>query len=159
MWVNVFLGLGSNVDNPVQQINSALSKLANLAQISLLKCSSFYLSTPVDKSNQNDFINMAVKAQTCYPPLVLLEQCKAIEQLHDRQYLYHWGPRSLDIDILSYGKQSLNTPKLTIPHKEIANRDFVIQPLLEIEPELSLPSLGYLKRLPPPPRNIIKLLQ
>jgi len=150
-----FLGLGSNLGDSKQHIISAIKELQQLSKLEVLNSSSLYISKPVDNSDQNNFFNSVLKIKTSYSPNELLEQCKLIENSHQRIKLYHWGPRSLDIDIISYGSKSIKTPKLTIPHPEIINRDFVIIPLLELEPTLNLPGLGKISLLPSPPSNII----
>jgi 2-amino-4-hydroxy-6-hydroxymethyldihydropteridine diphosphokinase len=93
----------------------------------------------VGPQDQPDFVNGAVELRTTLPPHQLLDHLQTIEQAHGRERLRHWGPRTLDLDLLLYGDQQLADERLTIPHAELANRDFVLQPLLDLNPELSLP--------------------
>jgi 2-amino-4-hydroxy-6-hydroxymethyldihydropteridine diphosphokinase len=135
-----FLGLGSNLENPLLQIHRAVNALKRQQDLALLQCSSFYLSKPVDGSNQENFVNCVAKIQTSLNSEALLSFCKKIERLHGREKSYHWGPRIIDIDILLYGQLSIKTERLVIPHKELLNRDFALIPLLEIEPSATLPN-------------------
>ena len=156
--MNVYLCLGSNVGNSIHHLRIAIIELNDHPSIKVLKTSSLYISKPVDASNQNDFYNVALKIKTTLTPHHLLSVCKNIESHHQRKHLYHWGPRTLDIDILGFGNKHIITPLLTIPHREIVNRDFFIKPTLEIENGLCLPGLGKLKKLPSPPKNVIDIL-
>lgn len=155
--MNAYLCLGSNVGNSVHHIRIAIIELNTHPSVNVLKTSSLYISKPVDATQQDDFYNVAVKIETSLNPTGLLQVCKTIEKLHQRKHFYHWGPRTLDIDILGYGNKHIVSPQLTIPHIEIANRDFFILPTLEIESELNLPELGKLKQLPSPPKNVINI--
>ena len=135
----IFLGLGSNQNNPIEQINQAIAELANLPHTTLLAQSSLYHSQPLGPQDQPDFINAVVKLETELSPMGLLKACQALEQHHGRIKTRHWGERTLDIDILLYGDQLINLPELIIPHPEMMYRAFVLQPLAEIAPELILP--------------------
>ncbi len=152
-----YLGLGSNQDHPIQQILNAIEALSRNESIGILTVSSLYLSHAVDGSRQAPFVNAAVKIKTNHPPLTLLSICKTIEQTQDRTHYYRWGPRTIDLDILLYDDLVLETTKLTIPHPEIPNRDFVVYPLLELDPKLNHPVLGPAKNLNPP-RCIVRKL-
>lgn len=153
----VYLGLGSNEAQPLRQIQQAISTLANHQAIKLQQCSAIYHSKPVDASKQSDFLNCALAIQTSLSPWQLLELCKDIEAKQQRVHHYRWGPRTIDIDILSYGSEVIKSDNLTIPHPEIANRDFVTLPLLELKPDLTLPILGTIANLTPP-KNVYKAL-
>ena len=137
----VFLGLGSNQNSPIIQINQAIAELANLLKTTLLAQSSLYHSKPLGPQDQPDFINAVVKLETELAPMDLLKACQALERQHGRIKTRHWGERTLDIDILLYGDQLIDLPELTIPHPEMMNRAFVLQPLAEIAPELILPPI------------------
>ncbi len=156
-WSLVYLGLGSNVGDAKQHLLDAINQLKQCQNIKEVTTSRLYISKPVDNTNQENFYNVAICLETDLTPHELLEHCKHIERLHQRTHLYHWGPRSLDIDILCYEQITLNTPILSIPHAEIANRDFVIKPLLDLDPTLALPLLGQISKLPSPTINIIKI--
>lgn len=154
-WSTAYLGLGSNLGHGPSYLLNAIKLLKNDKLIVIKKISSIYQSSPVDNTKQPIFTNAAIKVKTLYSPMSLLKVCQAIEKRNDRVHLYRWGPRSLDIDILSYDQVVLNTDILCLPHPEIINRDFVIEPLLEIAPLLTLPTYGLLKNIPLPKKNII----
>jgi len=137
--VDAFIGLGSNLAEPSAQLARAVVGLAALPDTELVAQSPFYGSRPVGPQDQPDFINGAVWLRTTLPPLTLLDHLQEIEQAHGRERLKHWGPRTLDLDLLIYGDQTLNEPRLTVPHPELPNRDFVLQPLLDLNPALTLP--------------------
>jgi 2-amino-4-hydroxy-6-hydroxymethyldihydropteridine diphosphokinase len=136
---DAFVGLGSNMADPASQLAGAVARLAALPKTELLAQSAFYSSKPVGPQNQPDFVNGAVWLRTELPPLELLDQLQAIEQAHGRERTQHWGPRTLDLDLLLYGNEAIASERLTVPHAELANRDFVLQPLLDLDPERVLP--------------------
>jgi len=136
---DAFIGLGSNLKEPAAQLARAISELAALPDTSLVAQSGFYASQPVGPQEQPDFINGAVWLRTSLAPHQLLDQLQAIEQAHGRERLRHWGPRTLDLDLLLFGDEQLCDERLTVPHKELPNRDFVLQPLLDLKPDLALP--------------------
>ncbi|MDC9719452.1 MAG: 2-amino-4-hydroxy-6-hydroxymethyldihydropteridine diphosphokinase [Gammaproteobacteria bacterium] len=137
--VNAFIGLGSNLDNPKAHVIKALEELEQLPHSQLLLASKLYLSKPVGPQDQDHFINAVALVITELEPLTLLDELQAIEQRHQRVRERHWGPRTLDLDILLFGDQTIHHSRLTVPHAELPNRDFVIGPLLELSPNLSLP--------------------
>lgn len=136
---DAFIGLGSNLAEPSAQLARAVIALAALPETELVAQSPFYCSRPVGPQDQPDFINGAVWLRTGLAPLTLLDHLQEIEQAHGRERLQHWGPRTLDLDLLVYGDQTLSEPRLTVPHPELPNRDFVLQPLLDLAPNLTLP--------------------
>ena len=138
--VNAYIGLGSNLDNPKGHVRQALEELKKLPQSQLLSASKLYLSKPVGPQDQDDFINAVVILATTLEPLALLDELQAIERQHQRVRERHWGPRTLDLDLLLFGDQSIQHPRLTVPHAELSQRDFVIGPLLELCPDLALPN-------------------
>ena len=138
--VNAYIGLGSNLDNPIQHIHQAVEDLKILPKSQLILTSKLYLSKPVGPQDQDDFINSVVMLETTLEPLALLDHLQAIEQSHQRVRKRHWGPRTLDLDLLLFGDLSIQNARLTVPHAEINNRDFVIGPLYELCPELALPN-------------------
>ncbi|SOB76800.1 2-amino-4-hydroxy-6-hydroxymethyldihydropteridinediphosphokinase [Marinobacter sp. LV10R510-11A] len=162
MKTDAFIGLGSNLQEPAAQLARAVAELAALPDTKLIAQSPFYASRPVGPQDQPDFVNGAVWLSTKLAPHTLLNQLQAIEQAHGRERLRHWGPRTLDLDLLVFGNQSLNDDRLTVPHRELPNRDFVLQPLLDLKPDLTLPEGtaiatlraqcpdNRLRRLPPP---------
>lgn len=137
--VSVYIGLGSNLQGPEQQLRSALDELAAHPRIELAAVSSFYQSKPVGPQDQPDYVNAVAELRTALPPEELLDVLQATENQHNRVRLRHWGERTLDLDILLFGDQILNTPRLIIPHKEMCKRSFVLYPLAEIAPQLRLP--------------------
>lgn len=139
MTVRAYIGLGSNLADPLQQLAAAVVALAALPQTQLKAQSPFYRSSPVGPQDQPDFINGAVELETRLPALVLLDELQAIEHNQGRQRIEHWGPRTLDLDLLLYGDTQIDEDRLQVPHPELPNRDFVLQPLLDLNPELTLP--------------------
>jgi 2-amino-4-hydroxy-6-hydroxymethyldihydropteridine diphosphokinase len=144
---DAFIGLGSNLENPVAQLAGAIAELAGLPNTQLAAQSPFYRSKPVGPQDQPDFINGCVWLRTSLKPLEMLDQLQAIEQAHGRERLQHWGPRTLDLDLLLYGHQVIDHPRLQVPHPELPNRDFVLRPLLDLEPQLTLPDGRHLTGL------------
>ena len=137
--IEAYIGLGSNLENPAHQIKTAIEELDQKQHTQVLAVSSFYQSPPMGPSDQPDYINAAVKIQTWLSPFQLLELTQSIERSHGRVPTETWGPRVIDLDILLYGRLSLHTDSLIIPHVGIKNRDFVLKPLLDLEPQLQLP--------------------
>lgn len=139
MAVSAYIALGSNLDDPVRHVTQALTELAQLPSCQLQARSRLYQSKPVGPP-QPDYINAVARLQTTLEPLALLDQLQALEQHHQRVRLEHWGPRTLDLDLLLYGNQVIQNPRLQVPHPAMAERAFVLYPLAEIEPALTLPS-------------------
>jgi 2-amino-4-hydroxy-6-hydroxymethyldihydropteridine diphosphokinase len=142
--VPAYVGLGSNLDDPARQVRRALQALAGLPGTRLEARSRLYTSPPLDRSEQPPFVNAVAALLTRLAPRPLLEALLAIEQHHGRirDPARHWGPRTLDLDLLVYGEERVNEPGLTIPHPGIASRNFVLLPLAELAPELRVPGLG-----------------
>lgn len=142
-----YIGLGSNLDDPRAQLEQALQELARLPGSSLRARSALYASMPLDHSDQPDYVNAVAQLQTRLPALLLLDHLQAIEQAHQRVRTRHWGPRTLDLDLLLYGDQRIDQPRLQVPHPQMHLRSFVLRPLQEIAPGLSLPGLPPLAEL------------
>ncbi|MCD6055301.1 MAG: folK [Gammaproteobacteria bacterium] len=134
-----YIGLGSNLNNPQHQLEQAISHLKALPESSFIKVSSFYQTKPVGFLDQPDFINAVAAIDTTLDPFDLLKELQQIENKQGRMRTQRFGPRTLDLDILLYGNQSIHTDKLIIPHPELLLRQFVIRPLLEIAPAIKLP--------------------
>lgn len=134
-----YIGLGSNLDNPRQQVASALHELLQIPESSLQSCSSLYRSDPVGPTGQPDYINAVALLETRLQPEAMLDQLQLIEQRHQRVRTIHWGPRTLDLDIILFGLQSIQSIRLTIPHPFATERNFVLWPLSEISPDLIFP--------------------
>jgi len=134
-----YIGLGSNLENPRQQVEDAFEELAGLSHCELVARSSIYRSDPVGPQDQPDFINAVAALDTTLEAHALLDELQRLEQQHRRVRERHWGPRTLDLDLLLYGDQTINTERLTVPHAFMCERTFVLWPLAEIAPELELP--------------------
>ena len=139
MNTTAWVGLGSNLDNPLQQLHLALEALHQLPETTLADASPVYRSRPVGPSDQPDFLNMAARLETELPATTLLQQLLAIEDAQGRVRTQVWGPRVLDLDLLLYGRETIARPELTVPHPELPSRDFVLRPLLDLDPDLALP--------------------
>lgn len=136
----VYLALGSNLADPLHQVQAALDALAAIPETTLVVSSAFYRTPPYGPPDQPDYLNAAVALDTALLPEELLDQTQRIEQEQGRvRKEERWGPRTLDLDIILFGDQTLATPRLTVPHYDIANRAFMLVPLLEIAPEIALP--------------------
>lgn len=136
----VFLALGSNVGNGNKQFDWAIellsSELLNVVQAPR------YISKPVGFTDQSDFLNTALKAETKLSPTELLEFTQNIEKKVGRIRRFRWGPREIDIDIIFYDNLMINEPILAIPHPRFAERDFVLLPIKDISPDLIDPISG-----------------
>lgn len=135
-----YIALGSNLHTPLEQLKRALNALAQLPQTQLMAVSSFYRSKPLGPQDQPDYLNAAVEISTALSPLALLDELQRIENEQGRIRLRRWGERTLDLDILLYGDEIIQTERLTVPHYDMHNREFVIVPLAEIAPNLILPN-------------------
>ncbi len=142
-----YIGLGSNLENPRAQVEQALVELATIPQSQLLSKSPFYRSAPVGPSDQPDYINAVALLKTSLSPLALLDALQAIEQSHLRVRIEHWGPRTLDLDILLLDQQTIDSERLKVPHPYLTQRNFVLYPLADITPDLRLPDGTSLQQL------------
>jgi 2-amino-4-hydroxy-6-hydroxymethyldihydropteridine diphosphokinase len=145
--VAVYVGLGSNLEDPQMQVRSALDELAGLPRTRLRAHSSLYISAPMGPQDQPDFVNAVACLETALRPEQLLRALQAIEQSHRRQKSRHWGPRTLDLDILLYGHDVIDSEHLKVPHPGIAQRNFVLYPLAEIDCQLDIPGVGKVQAL------------
>jgi 2-amino-4-hydroxy-6-hydroxymethyldihydropteridine diphosphokinase len=145
---HVYIAVGSNLGDPVAQANLAIETLKKLPQSRFICASSLYSSTPMGPSNQPDYINAVVKIETQLAPLELLDCTQKIELEQGRvRKKERWGPRTLDLDIILFGNEIINLPRLVVPHYGMNEREFVLYPLLEIEPNLLLPDGSELSQL------------
>ena len=135
-----FIALGSNLEQPLQQVKTAIQELSDLPASSLLHYSHWYQSSAVGPGEQADYINGVAELHSSLQPLALLDALQAIEHAHQRKKLERWGPRTLDLDLLFYGDQCINEPRLSVPHPSILERNFVLLPLAEIAPAWVLPN-------------------
>ncbi|MDA8416355.1 MAG: 2-amino-4-hydroxy-6-hydroxymethyldihydropteridine diphosphokinase [Betaproteobacteria bacterium] len=156
----VYIALGSNLDDPVNQIHRALESLRDLPCTHLINHSRLYRSAPVGHLDQPEFINAVAYLETSLDPSTLLHQLLNLEHHHGRQRLFPNGPRTLDLDILVHGTKQVHLDHLTIPHPRLAERLFVLLPWLDIAPgNLVIPGLGSLSDLVAlcPPNDITPL--
>ena len=133
----VYLSLGSNLGDRLENLQNAIRFLNDIGEIS--RASSVYETDPWGYEDQPAFYNQVVLLETTYEPLELLRRIKQMEQKMGRTPTFRYGPRMIDIDILLFDNILFSTPELTIPHPEMKNRAFVLAPLAEIEPFLSIP--------------------
>lgn len=152
--VDAYIGLGSNLSDPQQQVTLALQELHEIPDTSLVEASSLYSSKPMGPSDQPDYINAVAKISTGLTPEDLLKALQGIEQMHQRQRKdERWGPRTLDLDIILFADQQIETPSLQIPHYGVAEREFVLIPLQELQEDLIIPGKGavasLIEKLPP----------
>lgn len=144
---SVYIGLGSNIDQPCLQIKKAIAALNNLPDTKVITDSGYYKSRPMGPEDQPDYMNAVVELETALDARQLLKQCQQIEQQQGRIKKRHWGERTIDLDILLYADMQLSTDELTLPHPGICERDFVYIPLLKLKPEVVIPGKGMLKAL------------
>ncbi len=135
---HAYIGLGSNLDDPQRRIEHALEALDRLPLTRRLARSPLYASQPVGPQDQPDFVNAVACLATRLSPLALLDQLQALEQSHRRRRQRHWGPRTLDLDLLLFDDRRLDLPRLRVPHPAMAERAFVLVPLSDIAPRLTL---------------------
>ena len=133
------IALGSNLQQPQQQVQRAIQVLAQTADLHLTRSSSLYATAPVGYDHQPDFINAVVQAETTLPAPELMQTLLDIEQRFGRERPFPNAPRVLDLDLLDYDGLQLNTPLLTLPHPRMHQRGFVLLPLAEIMPDFVLP--------------------
>lgn len=138
--INAYIGIGSNLSEPLQQIRTAIASLEKIPDSHVSCVSSFYRSKPLGKRDQPDFINAVAAVNTTLDPYELLDYLQAIEQQQGRlRDGIRWGPRTIDLDMLLFGDMALVTDSLQIPHPGLVEREFVLYPLAEIAPDLVLP--------------------
>ncbi|MFA5984216.1 MAG: 2-amino-4-hydroxy-6-hydroxymethyldihydropteridine diphosphokinase [Methylococcaceae bacterium] len=142
-----YIGLGSNLDQPAEQIKSASLAVAVLPDVEVIALSSLYHSPPMGPQDQPDYVNAVMAIATAMEPVVLLHELQTIESEHGRIRVCRWGARTLDLDLLLYGDRQLETPDLIVPHPGLAERAFVLYPLYEIAPNLMVPGKGKLEKL------------
>jgi len=135
----VYIAIGSNLDNPVHQVKSAIKELSKIAKSHLTAVSNLYQSPPLGPVEQPDYINAVAEMETCLNAHDLLTELERIETEHGRtRTTRRWGPRTLDLDLILFDNLSINTPRLIVPHPEFHKRIFVLVPLYDIAPNLIL---------------------
>lgn len=142
-----FIGLGANQGDVLTTLRSALKLIEAHEQCQLLACSSFYRSKALtlDDEPQDDYLNAACKIETQLEAIQLLDFLQSIEDKLGRVRQKRWGARTIDLDILLFGQQQINSSRLAVPHPQLSNRNFVMQPLLELDEDLEIPTMGSLK--------------
>ena len=145
--VEAFVGLGANLEDPVQQVSQAVTVLDGIDRTRLLAASSLYRSEPVGYADQPHFINAVAKLQTRLSPHELLDALHVIENRHGRRRSVRNAPRTLDLDLLIYGVLVLQEEGLTLPHPRMHERAFVLMPLAELAPDACVPGRGSVAQL------------
>lgn len=148
-----YLGLGSNIEDRIEYIQSAIKAINRYEEIKVIKQSSIYETDPVGYEDQGLFLNMVIQVKTNLSPEKLLEVCLNIETSLGRKRVKRWGPRIIDIDLLLYDQQIIDKENLTVPHPRMCERGFVTIPLLELEKNITLPTMNQPLRLSEKVRN------
>ena len=148
-WCPAYIGIGSNLQKPAQQVETAFAELDSMPSSRLVARSSLYRSAPLGGVEQPEFVNAVAAILTQLDAQALLAELKRIERKRGRENdARRWGPRVLDLDILVYSDHLIEEQGLTVPHAGIGERNFVLLPLREIAPELKVPGLGRVAGLP-----------
>ncbi|TCP90748.1 2-amino-4-hydroxy-6-hydroxymethyldihydropteridine diphosphokinase [Rhizobium sp. PP-CC-2G-626] len=135
VWHQAAIGLGGNIGDAAAAIAEALMRLDAHADVTVLAVSSLYRTPPWGKTDQDWFFNACAVVQTTREPVALLEACLDVEKAMKRQRLERWGPRTIDLDVLTYDRIAMETAALTLPHPRMTERGFVLLPLAEILPD------------------------
>ncbi|MFQ5609594.1 MAG: 2-amino-4-hydroxy-6-hydroxymethyldihydropteridine diphosphokinase [Woeseiaceae bacterium] len=142
-WHSAFVGIGSNLNSPGRQVETAFDLIDAIPDTEVTARSSLYRSAPLGGIEQPDFVNAVASVLTLLEPRALLDRLKAIERARGREPGgARWGPRVLDLDILVYADCRIDEERLVIPHQGIPERNFVLLPLRELVPDLVIPGLG-----------------
>jgi len=144
MSIVTYIGLGSNLGDSKVILTEAVHKLASLGDV---KISKLYQSPPMGPQDQPNYLNAVVQLSTNLAPLALLDELQRFEQESGRVRLRRWGERSLDLDLLIYAEEKIQHERLTVPHVGVMERDFVLIPLLDLDPNLHIDGIA-LKQLP-----------
>lgn len=135
-----YIAIGSNLASPLEQVKAALDAIGEIPQSRVVTVSSFYRTPPLGPQDQPDYLNAAVALETPLEAEALLDHTQRIELQQGRvRKAERWGPRTLDLDIMLFGDQVIQTPRLTVPHYDMRNRGFMLWPLFEIAPALVFP--------------------
>lgn len=136
----VYIAIGSNLASPLEQVNAAVQAIGEIPDSRIVAVSSFYRTPPLGPQDQPDYLNAAVALDTALAPEELLNHTQRIELQQGRvRKAERWGPRTLDLDIMLFGDEVINTDRLTVPHYDMKNRGFMLWPLFEIAPDLIFP--------------------
>lgn len=156
-----FIGIGSNLGDPIAQAKQAIAALEAICETQLVSVSSLYASKPMGPTDQPDYVNAVAKIETTLEPLALLDALQHIEQHQGRvRKAERWGPRTLDLDILLIDDLTIEHSRLTVPHYGMREREFVLYPLAEITSQLTLPDGTALEQLIKHcPRNGLEIVE
>lgn len=144
---DVYIALGSNIGAREAYLTGALKLLHHAKDMRLTGVSSIYQTAPVGYTDQAPFLNMVCRGEVSLDPFALLEVLQAIEQSLERKRTIHWGPRTIDLDILLYGSETIQTPSLTIPHPCMFERAFVLVPLRDVYPDETIRGKSFAEHL------------
>ena len=139
--IQSFIGLGANLDQPAQTVQRAIDAIGKIAETRLIAQSSLFRTAPIE-ADGDDYVNAVVQVATSLSAPDLLSALQIIEQQFGRARPYHHAPRSLDLDLLLYGDQRIDSATLTVPHPRMGARAFVLIPLLQIDPLIHIPGYG-----------------
>lgn len=145
--VTAYAGLGSNLDNPREHVLRALEELDRIPGTRVARRSALYRTAPLAQTPQPEFINAVAELETILGPHRLLAELQMIEARHHRERPFRDAPRTLDLDLLLYGQETIASPELTVPHPRMHERAFVLEPLAEIEPATYIPGRGRVDKL------------
>ncbi len=145
--VIAYLGLGSNLGDPIAHVTEAVAELAAHPEVTHSRCSPLYQSAPVGPEGQQDYINAVLEIETTLESIALLDWCQEIENRHGRERHERWGSRTLDVDVLLYGYQVIQHERLIVPHAEMHWRAFVLRPLADLNADIALPGFGLVSEL------------
>jgi len=135
-----YIAIGSNLASPLEQVNAAVQALREIPQSKIVAVSSFYRTPPLGPQDQPDYLNAAVVLETALDAETLLDNTQRIELQQGRvRKAERWGPRTLDLDIMLFGHETISTERLTVPHYDMKNRGFMLWPLFEVAPDLIFP--------------------
>lgn len=135
-----YIAIGSNLASPLEQVNAAVQALGEIPHSRIVALSSFYRTPPLGPQDQPDYLNAAVVLETTLDAETLLDNTQCIELQQGRvRKAERWGPRTLDLDIMLFGREVINTERLTVPHYDMKNRGFMLWPLFEVAPDLTFP--------------------
>jgi len=147
-WQPAYIGVGSNLQDPRRQVDTACARLADLPRTRLVLTSRLYASRPFGPVSQPDFVNAVAGLLTQLDPESVLRELRALESAMGRTApRERWGPRIIDLDLLALGSERRSLPSLTLPHPGIVERNFVLYPLSDIAPDLELPGMGRVAEL------------
>jgi 2-amino-4-hydroxy-6-hydroxymethyldihydropteridine diphosphokinase len=147
-WTPAYIGVGSNLDDPQAQVTRGIDALAGLGGVKLIAQSKLYRTAPLGPQDQPHYINAAVGVLTQLDAPTLLARLKTLEQqLGKTRPVVRWGPRIIDFDLLAFGSARIDSDDLKVPHPGVAERGFVLKPLLDVAPDLNIPGCGSVRAL------------